>query len=146
MTLLNGEKLHFELRPSRYWMGLLLLLHLGALVIVLILPLQWWAVLAISLILTISLIYHIEKSVRYRFKTSIKVIETQDGKNWRLFQCNQQFIDTTIMKDSIVTSYLLILNFQTKFKTRHNVVLFKDAIDRTDFNKLRHILLNQIKR
>jgi hypothetical protein len=127
-------------------MGILLLLHAGALICVMALPLQWWAILLIALVLFISLIYYVELMVRYRLKRSIRKFESINSQQWYLWQNDQQKLTVSLQRDSIVTRYLLILHFRgVHHKKRRSIVLFKDALPAPHFRQLRLLCLKGSK-
>jgi len=137
----------FTLHPSRYFMGILLLLHMGAMLLILTLPLTWWAYLLIAIVLLSSLIYHIEKYVYYRMAKAIKSIANIEGKIWTLTQRNGETINGILQGDSVVTRYLLILNFkiqaENKMYIRRSVVVFNDTMDAPVFRRLRLLCLRK---
>ena len=145
MSFTHGEKLELDLRPSRYLMGGLLLVHFGALIIIFSLIVQWWAIFLITIILLLSLIINIQKYVRFRFKKSICKISTFDGHEWTLTQMDEKITEVRIMGDSIVTHYLLILNFVAKNKKKYSVMILRDTLPSWQFKSLHLLLLNRPK-
>ncbi len=135
----------FILHPSRYFMGLLLLLHIGAMLLVITLPLKWWAYLLIALILFVSLIYQIQKHIYYRYAKSIKGLIANKGKNWTLIQRNQKSLTGILQGDSVITRHLLILNFKVSLEKDHyvkrSVIIFNDALSVSAFRQLRLLCL-----
>lgn len=136
--------MELELRPSRYLMGLLLLLHVGAMTMILTLSLQWWAIVIIAVVLMLSLIFYTEKYVRYRLKSSIRSLNSKDGVKWQLTTKAKESITATILGDSLVTHYLLILNFKANNKKRYTVIILRDSIDKQQFRQLRLLLINRL--
>jgi hypothetical protein len=145
MSFMHGEKLDLLLRPSRYLMGGLLLLHIAALMVVLALALQWWAIVSIAIILSVSLMVNIQKYVGFQFKNSIHQLSTLNGTQWTLTQKNQQVIEASIMGDSVVTSYLLILNFVAKNKKKYSVIILRDMVSAQEFRATHLLLRNRAK-
>lgn len=135
----------FILHPSRYFMGLLLLIHIGAMLLVITLPLKWWAYLLIALILFVSLIYHIQKYIYYRYAKAIKILVANNGKIWTLIQRNGDASTAVLQGDSVITRHLLILNFKVSLaKDRHikrSVIVFNDALSAPVFRQLRLLCL-----
>ena len=137
MRLEPGSDNKFYLYPSRYCMGLLLLMHVAAMLCVFALPLKWWAYLLIAIVLLASLIYYIELSVRYRLKRSIRNIEYKNDQRWLLTDARQSCY-AKLLGESVVTRYMLILNFRLiDRKTRRTVIVFRDALTAEAFRKLR---------
>lgn len=135
----------FILQPSRYFMWLLLLIHIGAMLLILSLPLKWWANLLIALILLVSLIYHIEKHVYHRLAKAIKSLTYVNKEGWRLTQRNGVQLSATLLGDSVITRHLLILNFkiqlQNKTVGKRSIVIFNDSMDEIGFRQLRLLCL-----
>ena len=136
----------FILYPSRYFMGMLLLLHVAAMTAILTLPLQWWAYLLISVVLMCSLYYYIRKYVYLTFKTSIKQFDHLGGNQWQLKQKNGDVLQATLEGDSVATSFLCVLNFkirkESRFSRKRSIVIFKDSLGASLFRKVRLICLN----
>lgn len=143
MPLNNGANNTFYFYPSRLCMGLLLLIHVAALLCIFALPLKWWAYLLIATILAISLIYYIELYVRFGLKRSIRTLEYEESGDWVLCTKQQQY-RAKLLADSVVTNYMLILNFRlTHKKSRRTVLVFKDALTHESFRQLRLFCLQQ---
>ena len=136
----NTPSLRIKLYPSGYCMGILLLMHIGALVILLALPLQWWAQLAIAIILGASLTQAVRKHVAYRDAKAIRFFWTEDGKRWLLKQKDETVLTGEVMGDSVVTNYLVIINFKLMDKKHRSIVIFKDGILPSDFRRLKVLL------
>lgn len=138
---------HFILHPSRYFMGLLLLIHIGAMLLVITLPLKWWAYLLIAIVLFVSLIYHIQKHVYYHFAKSIKGLTNVEPKIWHLTQRNGEMLNAILQGDSVITRHFLILNFKVPQKKnaylKRSIVVFNDAMGATAFRQLRLLCLQQ---
>ena len=128
-------------------MGLLLLLHIGAMLLIFTLPLVWWAHLLIAIVLLSSLVYYIEKHIYYKLAKAIKSLIYANNKTWQLVQRNGQIINGTLQNDSVVTRYLLILNFKTspknKIQLKRSVIVFNDAMSTVAFKELRLLCLKQ---
>lgn len=141
MPLNNGKQTKFYFYPSRYLMGLLMLIHAAALLCVLVLPLQWWAYLLIGLVLFVSLIYYIERLVRYRLKSSIRCIEQNADGSWQLQQ-RQSSLRAKLSGESVVTRFVLVLNFDLLgSKKKQSVVVFKDSLQPREFYQLKALCL-----
>lgn len=136
----------FILHPSRYFMGLLLLIHIGAMLLVVTLPLKWWAYLLIALVLFASLIYQIQKHIYYRYAKSIKGLIV-NNKTWTLIQRNGNTLTGILQGDSVITRYLLILNFKVSLEkdqyAKRSVVIFNDALSVPAFRQLRLLCLGK---
>ena len=126
-------------------MGLLLLIHIGAMLLILSLPLTWWATLLIALVLLISLVYHIQKHGYHRLAKAIKSLTYVEQKVWRLTQRNGVPLNAVLLGDSVVTRHLLILNFkiqlQNKTGGKRSVVIFNDSMSQISFRQLRLLCL-----
>lgn len=143
MPLDNGSTNKFYFYPSRFCMGLLLLTHVAAMLCVFALPLKWWAYLLIAIVLLASLVYYIELTVRYTLKRSIRRIEYKDKQHWFISD-SQQAYPATLLGDSVVTRYLLVLTFKLgDKKLRRTVIVFKDALTAEAFRQLRLLCLQQ---
>lgn len=126
-------------------MGVLLLIHAAAMLCVLALPLKWWAYLIIAIVLLMSLIYYIELYVRFRLRRSIRSLEFKQDKLWQLADARHT-CNATLLGDSVVTRYLLILNFKlSDKKVKRTVIVFKDALTADAFRKLRLLCLQHNK-
>ncbi len=137
----------FTLQPSRYFMWLLLLIHMGTMLLIISLPLKWWAEVLIALVLLASLAYYIEKHVCHRLAKAIKSLTYLDKHVWCLTQRNGAKLNAILLGDSVVTSHLLILNFKiqlpSKIGGKRSVIVFNDSMNRIAFRQLRLLCLDQ---
>ena len=136
----------FILYPSRYFMGMLLLLHVAAMTAILTLPLSWWAYLLIAVVLMCSLYYYITKYIYFKFRFSIKQFQYLDNNDWQLKQKNGNVLQATLEGDSVVTSFLCVLNFNIRkdglFSSKRSIIVFKDSLQNPGFRRLRLICVN----
>lgn len=133
------QPIKFELIPSWYLTLIFLLLHSGAIAIVLwIVPLN---VFKISLLVLCcgSLFY----ALRSLFNaTAILRFWLESDHSWSLQQRNGQIFVATLCGDSLCTEYFVLLNFKRDSKKfRRSIMILPDAMTSDDFRQLRISLL-----
>lgn len=115
-------------------MMLMLLLHVSALAILLHLPLQWWAKLAIAAVMLASLWWSIYKHGTRRYAKAVVALKCEQGK-WQILLRNGQWLAATLEKDSVITRFICALHFRVVRKTV-KVALFKDSVSSASWRDL----------
>ena len=129
-----------KLRPSRYFMSTLLFIHITILFVLMGFSFQWWAKSLFALIVLTSLVVSIR---RYNGFYSKKLIchFSKEGEYWYLHQHDGKVLRGTLLGHSVLTKYLLILNFSVKppigEKQKRTIIIFSDAVDANTFRRLR---------
>jgi hypothetical protein len=126
----------FNLRPSMYGRAILLFVMTTSLALILFLPLM----LVYQLILLILLsCYGIYIARRLGIMTSTRLNYRQDG-TW-LWQSANQVIVGKLRGDSTITTYVIILRFQSKeWRFPINCIVFRDSLDETSYRQLLMLL------
>lgn len=137
--------LQLDLHPSRYLLGVLLLSHIIVMLVLLHLPIKWWAIILVECCIVGSFIHSVRRYIsRHSLTSVIKVWCDQYGQ-WHLLNRANQQQRVNLLGDSINSSYLVLLNFRSiEDKKKQSVLIFKDAVSPSDFRRLRR-LLNRIK-
>jgi len=123
--------LQIELRPSRYLLIFILISHLGALVLLLLLPVQLWAKLLVALLVLFSLTrqwqshVHVYQHLRWDSQNQWWLSD-QSGKNYA----------AALLPGSYVHPLMLVLRFKVQKRTCH-LVLLPDSADPDLLRRLR---------
>jgi hypothetical protein len=123
-------------------MGTLLLLHAAALLVLLNLPLQWWAKGVIALIVFASLTFNILRHITRSFKRSVVACQLELGQ-WQLTLRQKKQLTVTLEKESVVTQFLVIMRFKDH-KRCYVVMLFKDSVAKSKWQQLQRFLHSSI--
>jgi len=128
--------LGIELRPSNTLAGILLLLHLGAVLIVFFVVYPGWLRLGLFSVCVWSLWSNLRQHAwRNADKAIISFVEQYD--EWYLIDRAKNKYSATLCGDSIVTPYFAILNFRRERRTIKSIVILPDTIQRDSFRRLR---------
>jgi hypothetical protein len=137
--------LQLNLHPSRYLLAFILLTHIGAMLLLLALPLQWWAMLLIECCLIGSFIYSVKKHiVRTDPKTIVKVWVDENNK-WYCLQRDGETLEAKLRGDSVSSQPVVILNFdlnvldknQKPTTKKTTVLVFPDSVTKPEYRRLK---------
>jgi len=138
--------LHTNIRSSKGIAIYLLTIHVSLVLILYALPIPSLIRLLITLLCIYTLLYTLRKeSWRTHPKSIIALTKTEDG-NWQLKQKNGEWLNGHIAYDTLITPFLLIINFKISARFRNlPVVIFCDAVSDEALRQLR-ISLSAIKK
>jgi len=132
------KRIEFIPKPSKLLFVLLFLLHGLAVLAVFYSHIPVIVKVMLLLLLLISGYYQCWLGAWRRDKRSIiKCCYVDD--QWFIWDKRHNQYEAKLLGDSIVSPYLLILNFSIKFR-RRSLVLFPDALDKEAFRKIRVLL------
>src|SRR5512143_616371 len=127
----------YSLRPSPLLAGLLLLMHLLALIALFTLPLPLWGSALLSLSLMFSLIYGVAGAAWLRLPTSCVSIRLH-GDTVELGCRNGASVSGTVQRDTLVTPFLVVLRILPQGAVRsRSVVILADAMAPEALRELR---------
>jgi hypothetical protein len=130
MSRLYATPLVLEIFPSR--LHHILLVNIQALVATSILFLSWDLPLRLlCVVIILSLHYYL-----LRRSTSCRHLVWQSGNGW-LLTINNETIHATLLQESLVTSWLIILLFRTEPGRSLSVLIWADSVHADTFRKLR---------
>lgn len=137
----SNRNIHFSAQfyPSRYLMGILLLLHVALLLLLMQLPIQWWAQGLIGVVLAFSLYHYCRRYGYYKSSHSIVAIQYQEAQ-WQLQTRQGDWVAVELLDDTVVTQSLIILHAINTAKKKYNVTLFKDAVSAAAWHDLQFLL------
>lgn len=127
---------HAAIKPSRYFTGVLLALHLGGATVVYLTSIWWVAKFIMWLLIVVSLIYYVMRDVALRFPSS-----------WREISLNQNDVTIITQNDSKLTGLLsdksmvsgkfviLRMRLEGRYFTVARVI-FRDALNPGMFRQL----------
>jgi len=119
---------------SRYFTGLFLTGHLGAMMVVLPLSFAAGVKITILIILLVSLLV----VMRSRGLSSVKTLTWKESGDWVLVLADDTQYETRLMPSSYVSPWLVVLNFdRVAASKRRSATLFRDALDQESFRQLR---------
>ena len=132
-----------DLRPSRHCAGLSLIIHGGALIIVMGLSVALPAKLGLILVCLASFCYVLRLHALRLAKTAIVSMWHEDEDRWQLMNRQGEVVKGRLSGSSLLTTHLIILNFVVSSRRfMLPIVLFQDALLPRDFRRLRVHLLN----
>jgi hypothetical protein len=134
-----------DLHPSRYFLAFIFLTHVGAMLFLLALPLQAWAMLLIEVFLVASFAYSVYKYIVRTAPTTIIKLWVDEQKRWYGLQRNETVLSLQLKGDSVCSQWLVILNFNVIISDRHagvhnkkiSAVIFPDSVTKTEFRRLK---------
>ncbi len=130
--------LYLELRPSRIFAALLLVIHGGAAGCVLIVPLPWPVRVLLVGIILFSLRYTISRWALLRHNKAVTALLWDDLGEWKLFSRDGKEMAVRLEPDSFVSPWWVVLNFSAiDASGRYSTVLFPDSLDGESFRRLR---------
>jgi toxin CptA len=130
-------------QPSRQWFVLLMLIHVGALCCLLLSGAPGWVMMLAGLACVYSLIISLRHAALLASTAVLRVSVTEDGQ-WRLQNRAGSVMAAKLRGDSLVSRFLVILNFKLETKRRNiSVILLSDSVDAHTFRRLKQYLLTQ---
>jgi len=133
----KSAPLYLELRPSRIFALVLLVIHLGAVGCLLMVPLPWPVRVVAAGTVLFSFRYTLFRRALLRHDKSVTALLWDDLGEWKLFFSSGEEA-ARLEPDTFVSSWLVVLNFSAASATgRHSVVIFPDSLDRESFRRLR---------
>ena len=142
----NIFKQWLDIRPSRYLALFLLLLHGGALLVVMNLLVPLPVQLSLVGVCVLSFIYNLRlHALRLSPQAIIRLWQQEDGQ-WQLMNRQGQTFSGTLLGDSYLAQHILVLNFKIPHKRFITpLVLFSDALASKEFRRLRVHLITSRK-
>jgi len=133
-----------EPRCSVWLAGLLLLVHTGALVLIVLVPLPVWIKILLACLVSGSLIFTLNTYALLRGGRAIARAVCEGDGQWSLRTAAGREFDVRLLPGSYVNPGLVILNFSAGSRWRnYSMVLMPDALDETTLRRLRVHLLHQ---
>lgn len=130
--------IRLEIGRSLWLSAVLLLSHVGALWLLMIMPLPWW----LATVLTGALAYSLLRglflhALRNGRQAIVELVWDTQGR-WTLRSAEGQNVPARLSAGSYVSPYLVLLNFVTGcWWQRRTLVLLPDALDAGSFRRLR---------
>lgn len=131
--------MQLNLHPSRYFLMLILLVHIVAALLIISLPIKWWAIIVIEALLAASFVHMIQKHILRKTPKTIIAIWL-DEKDWVLLTRAGDKLPAKLLRDTTSSSFLVTLNFRIANNKRQSVMIFPDSVDAASFKRLRRIL------
>ena len=130
-------------RRSPWLAALLLFMHIGALIIIILLPLPAWAKALLGAMLVTSLWFTLNTHVLRRSQTAIvEALWDGDGQ-WTIRTADGQEREGRLLPGGYVSTGLIILRFALESNWRRcSLVLLPDALDAATLRQLRVRLLH----
>lgn len=129
------QPLTIEPRPSRWFAGAVLVLHGGALPMILALPVDGWLAGVLLIALVFSLLRTLAGPVLMRRDSAIVAAAWLGDGRWRLRRRDGVEQEARLLPDSYVHPWLTVLNFRAA--RRCSLVLPWDSLDPETFRRLR---------
>lgn len=139
--------LRLELHRSWWLAALLLLMHSGALLIVVLVPLPLWAKGLLGTIVIASATTSLNTHALRRGKHAMVCVIWDGTQQWTLRTAAGEEFTARLLPGSYVAASLVILNFALKGRwRRRSVVILPDALDANSFRQLRVYLRTRFTR
>ena len=133
----NGLSLRIELKTSYILLTLLLFIHIGAVFCLWITAFALWIKLLVMSLVLFSLYYTILNHVFHCHHYSIDQLQQQADGSWLLYQHNGDCTVGELMGNSLVTTFICILNFKVYERFQPiAVIIVPDAVATADFRRL----------
>jgi hypothetical protein len=133
--------IQLDIHPSRYFLAFILLTYFGAMLLLLALPLHWWAMLLIEVCLVGSFIHSTRKYIMRRLPETVIKVWVNEHKTWFILRRDGQTLEVKLMNDSMSSQLFVILNFKglsgTEKGKKFSVVIFSDSVELSAFRRLR---------
>ncbi len=128
------------LRVSRQWCAVLIVLYLGALVCVLLSMAPGVVKLAVALLCLFCLIINLRYSTLQAAAAVVSLWVTEDGL-WHLQNRAGKVTEVELRGDSLVSRFLVVLNFKAGNKIRNiPVIVCSDSMDACSFRRFKQYL------
>lgn len=132
------------LKSSYVLLTALSIAHAGAIAILWWLPFAWWFVAVATMVCLVSFIYTLRLHALRNSNKAIVQVQTQADGKWLLQDKQGHTYTAELRGNSIRTTLLVLLNFVLpNSRTVLSVLILPDALDTTDFRRLRVHLLGQ---
>ena len=127
----------FNFRPSRYFASMLIAAHTATLAALYPLTFPVWAKTSLACLILFSMGYHVWREA-WLAAPSATVTLTLEDDLAVLTQRNGDQLTGKILRDSLVTPFLTVLNFSPKnTRIAHSLVILPDSLDDASFRQLR---------
>jgi hypothetical protein len=131
--------MQLNLHPSRYFLTLILLAHIAAIIVTMTLAIKWWIIVLLEALIVGNFSYMFQRYIMRKFNKSILAL-WQEGTHWTLLSRDGSKLPAILLPDSTVTNFLVILSFRLENNKRHSVLVFSDSIDKLSFKRLKKCL------
>jgi len=127
----------FKLNPSHYLAAILIAAHGITLAVLFPLEFPLWAKTALALVVLLSLGYHLRRDA-WLSAPAAGVGLMLDGDQVVLTTHSGKMLSGQILRDSLVTPYLTVLNILPQgARIARSVVILPDSLDAESFRQLR---------
>ena len=127
----------FELHPSHYLAAMLMAAHGATLTAIFLPAFPIWAKTALAILLLFNLGYCLRRAA-WLTAPSASVALTLEGDQAILTLRNGEKLTGQILRDSLVTPYLTVLNVLPQgARSARSVVILPDSLDAESFRQLR---------
>jgi hypothetical protein len=140
MHYLSPTPIKITRRFSIWLAGYILLAHLFALILVFMLDLDLFLTLGLIALILVSLIYHWRKELLQLRANSVIGLEWSNNMGWQVRLRSGSNLKADLLPTSLVSRWLVILNFKTNNSGRHSIAIPADAIDSNLLRQLKVLL------
>jgi toxin CptA len=134
----SAPPLVLALRPSRILIALLALVHLGAVILLWLLPWPLAIRLAVISLLIANLLWVLRRLPGVRGPRNLQCAEWLGDGRWLLHGFGGESFEAELQADSFVHPVLVVLNFRLRgSRAGRSLVLFRDALERETLRRLR---------
>lgn len=127
-----------ELRPSKIFAAILILIYSGAAICLNLSTITIYLKIIFTLFIMTMFLFHFNKMVLLKNNKSLGVIKADKKHQWQLIDRSGEIFFAQLCGDSICTRWLVILNFRvTGIKKILSILVFSDSTTTEDFRRLR---------
>lgn len=122
--------------PSRLLAGLLVCVHLAALLSLFAMGFPWWASTSGGMVLAINLTRTLRRTVFYRGGRGVRGARWNPDGSWAVWDQEGRVREATLGSGSMATRQVSVLNFKHPGFRAHSLVLLRDALDEETMRRL----------
>jgi hypothetical protein len=138
--------LQLQPRPSKYLFGILLVLHVGAMICVFSLMFMWPLKFLLIIILLLNFYCCLRKYFFMTSSMSIKKLVLRNDQ-WQLYFANGSEETVLLSKAQLVSRWLNLLSFKILSSNKKiNFILFKGSANQEKLRRLRLIITEKLIR
>ena len=137
--------LQLELHPSRYLLSLLLLIHAGAILLLLPLSIPWWVKLLGVILLLVNFCVSVRQYVARRSQQAIIKASVNEQGQWFVTLRQGNTHPAKLLPHSYCSQWCVILRLTVQLENkakRRAIVIMPDSVSASVFRRLRSYLLH----
>jgi hypothetical protein len=133
-----------DIKTSFIFVGLLLLIHIGAIIVLLFIDIHWYLKTLGAFACSYHFIYCLNRYALRVTQKAIVQLRCCEDDTWLLITRGGQYLSGSLNKNSVVTKTIALLTFKSE-QIRNTILvpLFPGALSSTEFRALRAYLVSK---